>query len=174
MLNPESHHVNTTAELLAATADPNIRDILIGAHLNDVPTLRLSPGQTLTGAAVGAAQHPTVRFAAGKDGLQISANNRVEKLELVVDLDKRALFNDTSVEQLGRFVLQTLTITGLVQLLARDGVRGGTLRRTTLTSRRRTLAATLSVPAATESKSFPALSRYGTSRRMCQSRSRRI
>ncbi|WP_428492530.1 hypothetical protein [Rhodopila sp.] len=44
---------------------------------------------------------------------------------MVADPDRYAAFNDTAVEQLGRLVLRDLTITGVVQLLARDRVRGG-------------------------------------------------
>jgi hypothetical protein len=66
-----------------------------------------------------------LRFAEGSDGVKLSADNQVEGLMLIADHDERALFNDTSVEQLGRLVLHYLTVAGLVQLLACDQVRSG-------------------------------------------------
>jgi hypothetical protein len=75
----------------------------------------------LTGTDARAA----LRFAEGSHGLKLSADNRVEGLQLIADRDKRALFNDTGVEQLGRLVLHDLTVEGVVQLLARDQVRSG-------------------------------------------------
>lgn len=66
----------------------------------------------------------SVRYGSQRAAMA-SANNRVEGLELVTDPDKRAIFNDTSVESLGRLGLHNLTITGIVRLLARDRLRGG-------------------------------------------------
>jgi hypothetical protein len=86
-----------------------------------VPTLRLQPGQML----VGANEKSSIHFAAGQDGLQLMANNRVENLQLVADPDRRAIFNDTSVAGLGRLLLRRLKVTGVVQILARDKVRSG-------------------------------------------------
>ncbi|MGH8461811.1 MAG: hypothetical protein ACRESS_09410 [Stenotrophobium sp.] len=120
-MSKEQRKVSTTAELLAAAADASVRQITVAANLTSVPTLRLSPGQTLTGGG----DQVSVSFAAGKDGLQLSTNNQVENLQLVTDLGKRAIFNDTSVAHLGRLVLDKLSITGVVQLLANDKVRGG-------------------------------------------------
>jgi hypothetical protein len=118
---PQERQISTTAELLAAAADADVRHITVLADLKELPTFRLSPGQTLTAADPKVA----LRFAAGQDGLQLSTDNRVEGLELGADLDRRALFNDTDVERLGRLVLRNLRVTGVVQLLARDQVRSG-------------------------------------------------
>jgi hypothetical protein len=113
--------VSTTAELLAAAADADVRHITVLADVTELPSFRLSPGQTLTAADLKVA----LRFAAGQDGLQLSTDNRVEGLELGADLNRRALFNDTNVERFGRLVLRNLRISGVVQLLARDQVRSG-------------------------------------------------
>ena len=120
-MNIEKRQVSTTADLLAAAADANVRHIVIAAPINDVPTLRLLNGQVLTGSDTNS----VLRFAAGAHGLQLSADNQVERLQLVADPDRRAIFNDTSVERLGRLVLHNLRVTGVVQLLARDQVRSG-------------------------------------------------
>jgi hypothetical protein len=119
-MTPQERRISTTAELLAAAADADVRHITVRADLTELPTFRLLPGQTLT-----ADPRAALRFAAGQDGLQVSTDNRVEDLELCADLDRRALFNDTHVERLGRLVLRNLRTTGVVQLLARGEVRSG-------------------------------------------------
>jgi hypothetical protein len=117
----QERRIATTAELLAAAADAGVRIIRVTANLNGLPSFRLSPGQSLTVAGAPA----TLRFGEGQDGLQLSADNRVEGIELMTDANRRAIFNDTEVEQPGRLVLRNLRTTGVVQLLARDAVRGG-------------------------------------------------
>jgi hypothetical protein len=104
MMTAQERRITTTAELLAAAADGNIRTIRVAANLNGLPSFRLSPGQSLTTAGPPA----TLRFAEGQDGLQLSADNQVEGVELITDANRRALFNDTKVEQLGRLVLRNL------------------------------------------------------------------
>jgi hypothetical protein len=113
--------VSTVAELLAAAADASVRDIVVAVDLAELQTFRLLPGQALMAATANVA----MRFAEGQDGLQLSTDNRVEGLELSTDVGRRALFNDTNVEQLGRLVLRNLRATGAVQLLARGNVRSG-------------------------------------------------
>lgn len=117
----ERRLVSTNSDLLAAAADATVAHIMVAAKLIDMPTLRLSPGQALSGNDPQA----SIQFAAGQDGVQLSADNRVENIKLVTSPDRRAIFNDTSVEHFGRLVLWNLGITGVVQLLARDEVRGG-------------------------------------------------
>jgi hypothetical protein len=111
--------ISTSAELLAAAADPTVRHLAVAVGLTKLQTFRLSPGQTLMAANPNVA----LRFAKGQDGLQLSTNNHVEGLELSTDSDKRALFNDT--RRMGRLVLRKLRTKGAVQLLARDSVRSG-------------------------------------------------
>ena len=120
-MNIERHHVTTTTELERIAADASVKHIMIAARIDNVPTLRLSRGQTLAGVDT----HSALHFIAGEDGLQLSADNKVENLQLVCDPHKRAIFNDTSIEHWGRLVLRGLTITGVVRLLARDQVRNG-------------------------------------------------
>jgi hypothetical protein len=118
--NPE-RNVSTVDELLAAIRDQHIKIITVSRDLSDVPSLRLGPGQALRGdAEVG-----SIRFHAGQDGVQLSSDNEVSALTLVCDTDRRAVFNDTSEAYLGRLELKALKVTGVVQILARDAVRGG-------------------------------------------------
>jgi hypothetical protein len=120
-MNTEKVCVSSVGELQVAAANADIEHIVVSASIEDVPTLRLSPRQILTGTGSQSA----LRFAAGRDGLQLSSDNRVEGIELVADRDKRAILNDTGVETLGRLVLRDLVVSGVVQILARDRVRGG-------------------------------------------------
>lgn len=120
-MQTSTQQVTTVAELLAAAQNPQVAQIQLATSLSNVPSVRLLPGQTLSAADAQTA----IRFAAGQDGLQLSADNQVEHLTLVTDPERRAIFNDTTVAHLGRLTLRRLSITGVVQLLARDQVGGG-------------------------------------------------
>jgi hypothetical protein len=113
--------VASAAELMAATADETASEIVVGASITGLRTLRLPPGKSLRGAGPGL----SLRFAPREDGVQLSTDNQVASLELCTDVDRRALFNDTQVPSLGRLVLRYLRATGSVRLLARDQVRSG-------------------------------------------------
>lgn len=113
--------VDIASELLAAASDSTIAAIVVKTSLTGLPTFRLSPRQTLSGETSGVVLH----FAAGEDGVQLSTDNRVENIALETDPDRRALYNDTEVEHLGRLVLLKLRTIGTVRLLAKDKVRSG-------------------------------------------------
>jgi hypothetical protein len=117
----QERQVANASELLAAAADATVAEIVVQSSLAGLPMFRLSPGQTLRGATSSVVLH----FATGGDGLQLSSNNQVESLELQTDVDRRALFNDTRVEHLGRLVLRNLRTIGTIRLLANDKVRSG-------------------------------------------------
>jgi hypothetical protein len=120
-VNNQEREVGTAEQLLAATSDSTVMEIVVKTNLAGLPTFRMSPGQTLSAKSSSAVLH----FAAGQDGVQLSADNRVEDLALEADVDRRALFNDTKVEHLGRLVLRNLRTTGTIRLLANDKVRSG-------------------------------------------------
>ena len=94
---------------------------MVRGHLSKVPSVRLSPGQSLRGDG----DQATVTFADSADGLQLSSDNRVHSIHLRAAPDKRAIFNDTEMSGLGRLELRGVTTTGRVQILARDKVRSG-------------------------------------------------
>lgn len=121
VLRAQHREASTPAELLAAIGDGDASRITVLGNLTELPTLRLLPGQALVGGHPQAA----LRFAKGQDGLQLSSDNDVRNLELATDRDKRAVFNDTEVEGLGRLTLGSLTIIGVVRLVAADRVRSG-------------------------------------------------
>jgi hypothetical protein len=115
----QERQVGNASELLAAAADATVAEIVVLSSVTGLPTFRLSPGQTLKGATSSVILH----FATGGDGVQLSSNNLIENLELQTDVDRRALFNDTRVEHLGRLVLRNLRTIGTIRLLANDKVR---------------------------------------------------
>jgi len=113
--------VSTAADLVAAVGDGSVNRIVVSGDLTGLPQLRLSPDQTL----VGSGPQASVRFKEGSDGIQLSANNKVQNLRLVATSNKRVVFNDTTVTDFGVLELGNLTMTGVVQLLAVDRVRAG-------------------------------------------------
>jgi hypothetical protein len=107
-------------DLNALLKQESVRSIVVRKALSDVPTIRLSPGQSLCGE-----EGAEITFADGIDGLQLSSDNRVRNIRVQASPDRRAIFNDTSLESLGRIELFGVIARGRVQILARDKVRGG-------------------------------------------------
>ena len=119
-MTPEGRVVRTPDELLKALASSPFETLTIAGVLSDLATLHLPPGVRLQGEA-GA----TLAFAAGQDGVRLSADNAMRNLRLHCDPDRRALFNDTGRAGFGRLVLETLTLRGAVRLLLQGEARGG-------------------------------------------------
>jgi len=113
--------VATAAELVAACKDAGTRHIVVRGDIPNAPSIRLGPGQTLDGEG----DDSSISFAPGVDGLQLSSDNDVRSLHLIASVDKRAIFNDTGVESLGRIRLQAVIAQGQVQILARDKILSG-------------------------------------------------
>jgi hypothetical protein len=120
-MDSDERSAATAEEFVALAADENIRQIVVEADLINVPSVRLAPGQILRGRH----ERSSITFTAGIDGLQLSSDNRIHNIRLNASENKRAIFNDTSVESLGQILLRGVTTTGCVQILARDKVRGG-------------------------------------------------
>lgn len=113
--------VTTAPELVDAAADPSVRDIAVIGEIRDLQTLRLSPGQSLVGDGTGA----SLAFAPGSDGVQISADNRIAALVIVVGAERRAVFNDTDVPGFGNVELSQLKLVGNLRLLLAGLARSG-------------------------------------------------
>ena len=113
--------VSTADALVAASKDESVRTLVVSGNVCDVAGFRLLPGQALRGAD----DHASVTFSSDSDGVQLSSDNAVSCVRLNTAPDKRAIFNDTGVETLGRIALRDVTINGRVQILARDKVRAG-------------------------------------------------
>ena len=117
----EKRRVRTRDELIEATRDAGVVDIVVDGRIHDVPTLPLLPGQRLCGGTDDAA----IVFVEGIDGVLLSSDNAVRDLSVHVSPVYRAVFNDTGVHDLGHIELINVTATGQVQLLASDRVRAG-------------------------------------------------
>ena len=113
----------TTAEALVAAIEEGVGKVVVSGCLSNVPSLRLSPGQSLCGAA----DNSKIAFADGVDGVELTSGNGVHNVHLCASPERRAIFNDTTVSSLGRIVLRNVTTHGRVQILARDKVRSGHL-----------------------------------------------
>ncbi len=120
-MNDSERSATTAEELIALAKDASVRRIVVRGDLPIVPSIRLSPGQSLRGDG----DQARITFADGAEGLQLSSDNRVHNLHLRAAPDKRAIFNDTAMATLGRLELRGVTTTGRVQIIARDKVRGG-------------------------------------------------
>ncbi|MGB9428911.1 MAG: hypothetical protein WCC11_03385 [Gammaproteobacteria bacterium] len=120
-MNEPEKTVTSLDGLITAVSDRNVRRIVVKGEIAKAPSLRLNSGQQLLGEGKNAA----ISFLPGVDGLQLSMDNEISGLALRAGPEQRAIFNDTSVESLGRIVLNGLSTTGQVQILARQQVRGG-------------------------------------------------
>ena len=121
MIAMQERNVSSTEALMAAIGDADVKTITVIQDLTDVPSLHLAAGQVLRGGE----RHLTIRFRAGEDGVQLLSDNTVCGLRLGCDPTCRVVFNDTATAHLGRLDLRSLVLTGVVQILARDEVRGG-------------------------------------------------
>ena len=120
-MRPIEKAVSTADALIAANKDEKNQILVVSGSLSGVAGFRLAPGQCLRGAD----DHASVTFSDGSDGVQLSSDNEVSRIKLNTKPEKRAIFNDTGVDSLGRIVLRDVTTNGRVQILARDKVRAG-------------------------------------------------
>ncbi len=70
--------VTSVEQLLEATRDEHVEQIIVRGEIPQVPSLRLSPGQRLVGEKDGAA----LLVRPESDGLQLSTDNEVRDLRL--------------------------------------------------------------------------------------------
>ncbi len=113
--------VTSVEQLLEATQDEQVEQIIVRGAIFQIPALRLSPGQRLLGEQDGAA----LLFRPESDGLQLTTDNEVRDIRLQVSPQRRALFTDTSVQTLGRLLLAHLSVIGQVQILLKEQLCGG-------------------------------------------------
>lgn len=113
--------VASVDELVAAAGDARVRRIVVHRALTDAPSIRLAPGQTLRGDG----DQAMIAFSSDADGVQVTSDNEILHIRLFASPVKRAIFNDTGRDGMGRIALRGVTTTGRVQLFARDRVRSG-------------------------------------------------
>jgi hypothetical protein len=114
--------VNSTGELILAASDKDVRQIIVSADLDDVPSIKLSAGKQLRSSGVC---HPTLTFRENADGLQLSSDNSISGLHLIASPHRRVIWNDSSVEDLETIRLHSLQTVGRVQIVAKDKVQRG-------------------------------------------------
>ena len=88
--------VSTAQDLIAAVRDRSVDRIVVSGDLAGLSSLELLPDQALTAAA-----RATLQFKDDSDGIRLSSNNKLENLTLIAAPEKRAIFNDTTVTDLG-------------------------------------------------------------------------
>lgn len=114
--------VKSVDELLTATNDRETREIVVETDLNGLPSIRLNDGQTLRSAS---GSRPTLTFQQNVEGLQLSSRNAVIGLALVTSPEKRAIWNDCAVDDLGTMSVASVQTLGRFQIVAKDRVRKG-------------------------------------------------
>jgi hypothetical protein len=121
-MNRTTKLVNSGDELVAATNDVTIGQIIVESDLCDLPSISLMPGQTLRSCSE---KRSTLTFREDSDGLRLSSDNAVIALDLVVAAERRAIWNNYEVSDLGTISLRALQTVGRVQIVAKEKVRRG-------------------------------------------------
>jgi hypothetical protein len=105
---------STPAELLAAL-DGGSREIRVVGVLQGMPSIRLPAGAGLTGG----------RLIFGARGVVLSADNRLEDIDIDCPPHEVAVGNATTVENLGTLALSRVRTKGQVLLVADGSTRSG-------------------------------------------------
>jgi hypothetical protein len=98
--------VTSVSELVAATNDNETTQIIVGADLAEVPPIRLLPGQAICSDGE---RRVSLRFREDVEGLQLTSDNSVGTLDLHASPEKRAIWNEPAVEDLGTIRLNSLS-----------------------------------------------------------------
>ena len=114
----DSRNVRTAADLVTAASESV--DIRVGADIELDSRLRLAPGTKLRGKG-----NPTLTFAHAGDGIELTKDNLVQGLRIVVNPSSRAIFNDYAMTSLGQITLQDLTTVGQIQIMGDKQVTSG-------------------------------------------------
>jgi hypothetical protein len=121
-MNRATKVVKSGEELVAATNDDTIGQIIVESDLPDLPSISLMPGQILRSCSE---KRSTLTFRKDSDGLRLSSDNAVIALDLFASPERRAIRNDYEVRDLGTVSLRALRTIGRVQILAKDRVQTG-------------------------------------------------
>ena len=113
--------INTVQQLLAASQNQQVKEIVVQGQLKNVPSFQLKPGQILRGDN----KQAKIIFKPNADGVELTTNNQIEKIYLQTAQTKRAIFNNTDVTSLGKIKIEGVTTIGQVQILAKDKIKSG-------------------------------------------------
>jgi hypothetical protein len=111
------HVVTSSAELLDALAQGR-REIEVRGILSGMPMITLPPGVRLRGG--------TLRF--GAKGVRLTRDNELTGVTVRTAESEVAIFNDTSVDDLGTLSLRDVRTVGQVLFVAEHAVRSGHVR----------------------------------------------
>lgn len=106
--------VSTAAELTEALDAGNLQVEVIG-EIGGMPSLRLPPGVQLRGGVLA--------FKA--KGLCLSADNAITDVRITTAVTEPAIYNDTTVTEMGTLVLSNVTTVGQIYLTADGSIRSG-------------------------------------------------
>src|ERR1019366_5913068 len=111
--NSMTNPVTVTSGLeLTDTIASGATNIEINGTASGLPSLTLPPGVSLRGG--------TLEFKA--KGLRLTSDNDISNLRVVTSEHETAIYNDTSVTDLGTLTLSNVTTVGQVYLVAEDRV----------------------------------------------------
>jgi len=105
----------TSGDALKEALAAGATEIEIEGTVSGIPSLTMPPGVILRGG--------TLQFTA--KGLRLTSDNEISDLRVVTGEHEPAIFNDTSVNDLGTLSLTNVTTVGQIYLVAEDQVRGG-------------------------------------------------
>jgi hypothetical protein len=108
--------VSTAAELLGALEERR-GEIRIDGALHGMPSIKLPPGTRLVGG----------RLIFGAKGLVLSADNRLDDIDIDCPPYEVAIGNTSTVESLGTLTLNNVRTKGQVLLVAEGSIRRGTV-----------------------------------------------
>jgi len=110
---PSPIEVSSVEELGIAAGNSASGTIIIRGKIVNAPRLQLQPGQELAGKG----ESPTIEFAPGIDGVQLTANNAVRNLSLLTSAGYRAIYNKPDVDDIGTITIESVHTVGQVQIL---------------------------------------------------------
>lgn len=104
-----------SVEELTEALTSGAAQIEITGTLSGMPSVTLPPGVSLRGG----------ELVFGAKGLRLTSDNTLENTTITTSSHEVALYNDTSVSDLGTLTLRSVTTTGQVYLTAADRVQAG-------------------------------------------------
>ena len=114
--------VDTLSALQQAISGPSKR-IIIRKSLSGVPNLKLQRGTTISGVE----PNISLSFLPGVDGLEVSEDNTIASIKLVVQPNRKAIYNSYNSRSLGKCRLNNVEAIGQVQILAKGKLSSGRL-----------------------------------------------
>ncbi|MDO5569986.1 MAG: hypothetical protein Q4F97_00785 [Bacteroidales bacterium] len=113
--------INNADELVEASNDRTARYLIIRTDLKDVPEVKLLPFQNVIGEFDGR----KISFKNGSNGFCLTKGNELKNLKINVDPDKKAIYQDSSVEKMSTHHLSRINVTGQISFIVSDNIKKG-------------------------------------------------